>query len=263
MKRNICRQLGWIALSVALATDAGAIIGGTQDSGHPAVALMLDTMTGIECSGSLIAPQVLLTAAECIAGDSDASHYTVLGGATAFAAPDWSVGVSSVVVNPAYDFMTFSNDVGVLLLASAPPVSPFPWLATDPGGAYFPGIHFTAVGYGVSNAQSESGDGVRRMVGLTISIADASTFRIDATGGKSPCIGDQGGPALEVVNQVETVIGTFAYGDQACAQFAVYERTDANATFIAAYAPEPGAATSGGVASALLAWRARRRACSS
>jgi len=70
-------------------------------------------------------------------------------------------------------------------------------------------------------------------------------------------------PALEVVNHVETVIGIVAYGDQTCSQLAVYERTDANAAFIAAYAPEPGAASSGGVAFALLAWRACRRACSS
>lgn len=263
MNRDVCRLLAWIALSTGLAPEAGAIIGGVSDSGHPAVALMYNTMAGTECSGTVIAAQVFLTAAGCIADDSDASHYEVLGGATPFVTPDWTANVSSVVPNPAYDSMTLANDTGVLLLASAPPVSPLAWLASDPGGAYGLGSLFTTVGYGVSNAQSLQGDGVKRMVDIAISAADASTFSIDASHGKSPCLGDTGGPALEDVNQVETVIGLVAYGDQSCAQYAVYQRTDANATFIAAYAPEPGAGISVLLASAMLGWLARRRACSS
>jgi len=52
VKRNVCWLIGWIALSMGLATEAGDIVGGTPDSGHPAVALMFDSIAGIECPRS-------------------------------------------------------------------------------------------------------------------------------------------------------------------------------------------------------------------
>ncbi len=65
------------------------------------------------------------------------------------------------------------------------------------------------------------------------------------------CVGDSGGPALVMLNGVETVIGTDSYTDTTgCTQPAHYRRTDVYADFINTYAPPPAvdAGTGGGSA---------------
>ena len=244
----------------SLAPAARAIIGGSVDSGDPAVALMVNTSSITLCSGTLIGPQVFLTAAHCVADDLDSSHYQVLGGADPLTSADWTASVTSVVPNPAFDSGSGAHNEGVLLLATAPPVGHLPWLASDPGGIYAPGVPFTAVGYGVTDGQTQTGNGVKRSVDLVLGTIDPATFLSDSTGGKGPCSGDSGGPALGLVNQIETLIGVISQGDQACGQFAIYARTDADENFIASYAPEPGALSSALAAGAALALAARRRA---
>jgi hypothetical protein len=68
--------------------------------------------------------------------------------------------------------------------------------------------------------------------------------------------GDDGGPAIALVSSRPTVIGTSSYGDASCANFASFQRTDAESAFIETYAPEPGVAA---LAATALAAAARRR----
>lgn len=232
-----------------LAARAEAIVGGSLVPGSEANAVvMVLTMGGAgQCSGTLIAPSVVLTAASCLP-DLVATNYQVLGGADPFSAPLFTSAVSAVHRHPDYDEQTFAHNVGVLELTSAPspPVTPLPWLAADEG-LYATGLSASFLGYGVTDAVTQNGSGLRRGGVAPITTHDADTFAIDATLGQSPCAGDSGGPALPAESVTgDIVMGVTSYGDQDCASYAVFARTDANASFIALYAPEPtaGAETS-------------------
>jgi len=251
--------LGLLLWLSFLAPAARAIIGGSTDAGDPAVALMVNTSSSTLCSGTLIGPQVFLTAAHCVLGDTDASHYQVVGGVEPLSSADWTASVTGVASNPDFDLATGAHSEGVLLLASVPPVAHLPWLASDPGGIYAPGVPFTAVGYGVTDPNQPATAGVKRSVDLALGTIDPTTFLSDSTGGKGPCEGDSGGPALAMVNQTETLIGVISQGDPACGQYALYARTDADAAFISTYAPEPGGAVGSALAAAVLTLLARSR----
>jgi len=253
--------VAWLAFAVALgiAGDVAAIIGGTVLSGsaYDAVVLVYDEIGGFECSGALIASSVVLTAATCLP-DATASDYLVLGGGNPFATPLFSILASEVHVHPGFDEFSFAHDVGVLVLSSSPDVTPLRWAATDLG-FYQTGLSVSVQGFGVTNAVNQTGDGIRRGTVATISSNDAATFVTDSSGGQGPCTGDTGGPALPVDAAADDiVIGVTAHGDQSCAEFAAYERTDANAAFLSIFAPEPSAPTASLAAiGAILLWRRR------
>ncbi len=115
---------------------ASPILGGTPDSGDPAVVLLVSYPADLgafdTCTASVIAPGVLLTAAHCL---DPATH----GGYTfgVFTGPDASVymtaqalapqlaAVTAVHMHPEYDPKPpFHADVGVVLLAKPLAVTP-------------------------------------------------------------------------------------------------------------------------------------------
>jgi len=247
--------------AAAFAGEARAIVGGSVDAGDPAVAMVVNTSNQSLCSGTLLRSQVYLTAAHCLLGDTDPSHYMVLGGTSPLnVAPDWTASVTGVVPNPAFDVATGAHNEGILQLATPAPVAPLPWLASDPGGVYAPGAPFTAVGYGVTNPNQSATAGVKRSVDLALGTIDPATFLSDSTGGMGPCEGDSGGPALAVVNQTKTLIGVISQGDPACGQDALYARTDADEAFIRTYAPEPNSGVAGSLAAGVVALLSHARA---
>src|SRR5882724_1791629 len=95
------------------------IIGGTTDNAHPAVVLINETSTGFTCSGTLIAPNVVLTAAHCTVTNESctqpnctalgAGGYQILGGTDPLNNADFQVGVSEVHPGPTYDGANFTG----------------------------------------------------------------------------------------------------------------------------------------------------------
>lgn len=237
-----------------LAEDAGAgpdalgnaIIGGTTDSGHDAVAMLYydDGPNSYLCSGTLIDKDVYLTAGHCIE-TTNASKYYVLGGTNLNAsAPDWYRGATLARHHPAYNG-NFTHDVGIVVLDQEAPVTPYRWLANDEDDVYDVGTGFTAVGYGASNGNG-GGSGIKRTVDLTITEVYADLF-LYGSSSQNTCSGDSGGPALKVIDGYVTVIGVVSFGDQYCSQFGGNMRTDDNRAFIETYAsPKAGKARVGG-----------------
>ncbi|HEY5984007.1 MAG TPA: trypsin-like serine protease [Anaerolineales bacterium] len=169
MKKITIAIVLMLALTLSTVGIAGAITDGTLDgNGHPHVVLLLMEIGGkpaFRCSGTLIAPQVLLTAGHCTndypgepysgmriftesdvqAGIGTTNNYPYGGG-------KYSVEAESWAAHPLYETGPFYlHDVGVVVLKKPVKLDTYGALpTTDEWDSLQPGssTRFTAVGYG-------------------------------------------------------------------------------------------------------------------
>ena len=87
------------------------------------------------------------------------------------------------------------------------------------------------VGYGVTNAKSQTGNGTRRTVNETIEDQD-TTFLYYGGGVSGTCQGDSGGPTFLMMNGVKTLVAVTSYGDSTCVQLGANTRVDTYAAFL-------------------------------
>jgi len=238
---------------VATRAGSSSIVGGSLDTGDPAVVLLVsypsDQSSLNTCTASLVAPDVLLTAAHCVdptshAGESfgvfvgaDANGYATV----ADLIPEL-VAVKEVHVHPSYDpSPPFTADIGVAILESplSTPVLPVRMtpLPSDIAGKSARIIGYGQTTYGQPNAQKNSADTVVAAVdsGDTLSVGDLD---------RRSCVGDSGGPALVLLDGAETIVGVDSYSDLAgCLEPAHYRRTDLHAAFLGAWIDAPGGAS--------------------
>ena len=194
------------------------------------------------CTGTLVAPRVVVTAGHCL--DADPPDLVFFGSAAASGGP--SIPVAGVVTAPGFDGFTLADDLGVVYLGADPPASavPVPWLQTPPAAA-LAGQSIRIVGFGTTSAGDTMP--VRKRSGATvIDSADAATFAFHAMPSQT-CKGDSGGPAFAQIGGVETLIGVTSQGDASCLASATDTRVDAHATFLLGFIAEvaPGAARPG------------------
>ncbi len=206
------------------------------------------------CSGTLIAPNVFLTASHCTA------YYTnVLAprGYTAYVSFDGSIpfgeltspttgllSVTDVVTNPNYSQrQSDSGDIGVLILesgvsgitpATLPTCGLLDQLSARNG---LRGAIFTAVGYGVQNRVVGGGvpyfqdvNPIPRMYAFSsFNALNGGYLRLSqnpATGNGGACYGDSGGPNFLTVNGQPILVATTVTGDVACRATNVVYRLD-------------------------------------
>jgi len=228
------------------------IVGGQADSTSHAVVGIL-TREGELCSGSLLLPNLVLTAHHCVASISGNGESVQCGVSTfgqVQAASDFAVtwydnlrgnvpnnsvyDVSGVRVPP--DNGVCGNDVALLELSTNVPAdqaTPLqPRLDTPP----MTNEVFDAVGYGLTNPNDQAGTtaGKRmRFDGATVTCVGNACRNEGATAnewvGQSPvCSGDSGGPALDMAGMV---IGATSRGPQDCSM-AVYSAVTPWKSFI-------------------------------
>jgi V8-like Glu-specific endopeptidase len=247
------------------------IIGGRVDAADNAVGFITfpDGKGGeFTCTGTLIAPNVMLTAGHCSVTDdtcnggggpaqctaNPASGYSVFGGTTPadnndnIVTPTWKATVLENHPHPSFGTTPTNgllhNDVGILILDKIQVISgaaptPVPWLKVKDDAAFATGTKIRAVGYGVSDGRAQVGSGTKRQVSMTIQSHDDMLFH-SGNAKANTCDGDSGGPLFAIVAGVETLIGTTTSGDQFCVKYADSTRVDAEATFIATFAsPSP------------------------
>ena len=195
------------------------IVGGSMESGFAAVGALVDN-SGAFCTGTLVAPTTVVTAAHCIEGATSPAGMSFFVGQDANSGSGTKVSIASLHPHPEYDGV---NDIAVLKLAEAPPVTPIPYLKSAMGNDWV-GKSAIFVGYGVT-AADRSDAGVKRSVAIDISKIMETAFEyVSST--KNTCFGDSGGPALAKVGGQFHLLGVTSYGDENCAEYGVNNRVD-------------------------------------
>ncbi len=201
------------------------IIDGDPDTDDPAVVLILmqNQTNGAKCSGTVVAPHVIATAAHCVHPDvlatlgADVAIYVFTG--TDVNDPqqldDDIVYVDTVAYDPDFDpesVMSNSpplHDIGAVITKTALPMAPLP-IRRSPLDETWVGRDARVVGFGLTEAGDSESAGVKQ-VG-TVAIAGVNETHV-WTDQAAPhlCGGDSGGPMLGLENGVESLIGVHSW----------------------------------------------------
>lgn len=193
-----------------------AITQGQDDPADPAV-IALRARGEVVCTGTAIAPRVVLTAAHCIAGVAVADLAVERGGER--------IAVTHALPHPLFDASFFTDDVGLVLLASAviaPEEAP-PRAGASLGETAL-GAQVRIVGYGRDDAQGNLVPQKREGVAVLDQLRARELLL--GPGPSLPCTGDSGGPAFVTRRGVEELAGVASRGDPDCARTATYGRVD-------------------------------------
>ncbi|HEY1360479.1 MAG TPA: serine protease [Thermoleophilaceae bacterium] len=226
-----------MAVAVAItASPAGAVVGGHDASAgeYPAIAEI--TFGPFECTGTLIAPNWVLSAGHCGSVTGAAVGSPVGWPAAAI---DVRIGglhpgegeaapVQQVVVNPNY-LLTSGYDISLLQLKSASTKQPVKVAGASERGLWNPAVSETIVGWGATEEGGDLPDTLQEgQVPITTDDYCAGAYSdFDAAtmvcagfpqGGVDTCQGDSGGPMFGHTGSGELkVVGATSFGE-GCAQ---------------------------------------------
>ena len=213
-------------------SERSQIVGGVTDTGDPAVVAL--TVQGQEyCTGTLVGPKTILTAAHCVnVYGSQPQYYAAFG--TYASQPTQRVRIISQTADPLYNKATgTSHDFGVLQLSAAVTnVTPIAMNAIPMNSSHV-GMTIRHAGFGITTGGG-GGGGTKRHVSYNVRQVSQQLIESGASG-KQTCSGDSGGPAFMVMpgNTAETLVGVVSFGDETCTMYGEDGRVDVALNWIA------------------------------
>jgi MYXO-CTERM domain-containing protein len=261
----VASRLGLLSSGLAIAAGCGMvtsedslqvgevsapIVGGASTTQYPAVPLLYSETAESEgaqlCSGTLISPRVILTAAHCVEFvEGEPTAYVAYFGSDVTVRSDperiGAVDVASYVFHPDWDINNLEggHDIGLVLLQQRAPVDPMPFNRKPLDDLVGQEVHL--VGWGRTNGIDED-FGVKREVRSTLQGANSLLMQYGSASANT-CQGDSGGPNFMNIDGVEVVAGITSFGNVGCDQYGFGTRVDVFAEsfidpFIAANDPD-------------------------
>ncbi|HVX32955.1 MAG TPA: serine protease [Solirubrobacterales bacterium] len=251
-----------------------SVIGGhdAKISEYPSLAFIegVQATAGYACTGTVVAPRVILTAGHCVEDIESSSivEPKLIAVATGVSnlrkiQPARISQVERVLAYPGFDPTQLHGDAGLLILTapvSAPPIA----LATGADAAlYEPGDQLTVAGWGIDNRST--GHAPNQLQAATVPIEEASRCKegtrrfypffdpsrqicaLDSPHFKiTTCHGDSGGPAIATrADGTPIEVGVTSLGDGSCnpSSPAVFTRVDQISSWVESWiaAVEAGA----------------------
>jgi len=253
--------MGCAAPADSVEGRSSSIVGGDAVAvgAFPTVVAVLNSSL---CTGTLVAPDVVLTAAHCLLPsylgyasqeELTADTYVVLDSANIYSAAGRAIAAAETVPHPDFDVDQLgTHDIGVILLAETVD-DRVPSPINRSADAAPVGLSATLIGFGLTNPWYQISSGrlfeVTGMVSVSCSPglgSNGDLICFDQTDGRGSCNGDSGGPAFASVDGVPTVVGVTSFGDQYCHYFGAYTRIDAELEFLEGFLPQPTCEVDGG-----------------
>ncbi len=193
------------------------------------------------CTGTLVAPKVVLTAAHCVGWEwggglrDPATLRFAVGRDVAEASAVFEV--EALAQHPGYDYEA-PHDVGLVFLKVSaveelPELEPVP-VNDQPLPADFVGSYVQNVGYGATEVDEDNT--VRFWTAEVVTGLAEGEFVVYGQGWSSVCYGDSGGPSFYHFGDGRlALVGTVSWGEDSCVGYDHFARADANWDFLAGF----------------------------